>query len=100
MADGDAHALFGATRLREVALERLQITARVLAEDVDEQVFLAVEVQVDRAVGDTGRFCNVRYLGIEVAALRENVGCGPENALPLRCRWRLRLLVGNRFSHR
>jgi hypothetical protein len=66
-----------------VALKRLQIVARVLAEDAGKQVFLAVEVEIDRSVGNACRASNFRYFGVEIAALREHIGGRAEDALAL-----------------
>ena len=69
VADGDAHPLVGAAHVGQVALERLQVVPRVLAEDRDEDVFLAVEVEVDRAVSDARGLGDLRDFGVEVAVL-------------------------------
>src|SRR4051812_24193557 len=81
MTDGDADSFFGTADVGDGALERLQIVARVLAEDRDEQIFLAVEVEIDGAVGDAGRLRDLRHLGVEVAVPREDVDGGAEDAL-------------------
>ena len=74
-------AIFRPPRMREIALQRLQIVARVLAKDVDQQVFLAVEVEVNRPVSDTGGAGDLGDLRVEVAALGEDVDCGAKDSL-------------------
>ena len=54
MVDGDADTLLGAADVGQRALQRLEVVARVLAEDCDEEIFLAIEVEVDRSVGHAG----------------------------------------------
>ena len=83
MTNGDAHPLFRTIDIRQIALERLQVIARVLPKNRDEQIFLAVEVEVDRAVGDACGARDFRHLRVEVAALRKDVDRRAENALAL-----------------
>jgi uncharacterized membrane protein YgcG len=83
VADGDADAVVGAADVHQLALQRLQVVARVLAEDRDEEIFLAVEVEVDRAVGDAGRLRDLGDLGVEVAVAGEDVDRRAEDALAL-----------------
>ena len=45
----------------------------MLAEDGDEEIFFAVEVEVDRAVGDAGGLGDFGDFGVEVAMLGEDV---------------------------
>src|SRR5947207_10637242 len=83
MANRDTNPLLGATDIRDVALQRLQIIAGVIAEDAGEQVFLAVEIEVDSSVRNACRTSNFRDFGIEIAALREDVGGRAQDALTL-----------------
>src|SRR6266511_6372025 len=81
MANGDANALFGAIQIRDVALQRLQIIAGVFAEDAGEKVFLAVEVEINRSVRNTCRTSDFRDFGVEIPALREDIGGRAQDAL-------------------
>src|SRR5205807_9507196 len=83
MANGDADALLGTADVRELALQRLQVVPRVLAENRDEQIFLAVEVKIDRAVRDARRFGDLRDLGVEVAVQGEDFDGSAKDAFAL-----------------
>ncbi len=60
-------------------------------EDGDEQVVLAVEVEVDGAGGDAGCTCHVGHLGVEVAAFGEHIDGRAQDRIALgawvRRRW-------------
>src|SRR5207249_12153167 len=81
MSDRDANSLRGAIDVRDVALERLQVIAGVVPEDAGQQVFLAIEIEVDGPIGDAGRLGDLGHLRVELAALREYIGCRAEDPL-------------------
>src|SRR5947207_13152232 len=88
MANRDANTLFGATDIRDVALQRLQIIAGVITKDAGEKVFLAVEIEVDSSVRNACRTSDFRDFGVEIAALREDVGGRAQDTLTLALRTR------------
>jgi hypothetical protein len=79
----DPQPLLGTIDVGQQLFERVQVVPRVLAEDRDQQVFLAVEIEVDRAVGYARRFRDLRDLGVEVAELGEHIDGGAKDALAL-----------------
>ena len=56
---------------------------RVVLEDGAKDFFLALEVEVDRAVGDARDARHVRHLRVEVAVSREDLRGGAEDCLAL-----------------
>jgi hypothetical protein len=46
-----------------------------------EDIFLAFEVEIDGAVGDSGFACDVGNFGIEVTIVREDTSGGAEDGL-------------------
>src|SRR5205814_990958 len=54
-------------------------------EDRVQQFFFALEVEIDRAVGDTGGARHVRHLRVEVAVAREDLGGGAQDGRALIC---------------
>ena len=58
-------------------------------EDRDQQVVLAAEVEVDGAGGDAGGAGDVGDLGVEEAALGEDVDRGAQDGVALRGRRRI-----------
>ena len=59
----------------------LQTLAHAALEDRDEQVVFAFEVEIDRAGGDAGGAGDVGDLGVEEAALGEDVDGGAEDGV-------------------
>ena len=57
----------------------------VAIEDRMKNVFLALEVEIDRAVGYAGFARDVGDFGIEVAVVCEDTGSGAQNCFTLIC---------------
>ena len=73
-----------AQRRRRRARPSAIAVAHAALEDRDQQVVLALEIEVDGAGGDAGRAGDVGDLGVEEAALGEDVDGGAEDGVAFR----------------